>query len=150
MIAVVSFAAFASTLAAAADQDRVAGDGMFIATTGRIVMIDLKNRTLRVRGSGNEGVPMFVKTKSGPSSMITLPGGLTIHIPRRVDRIPPKTTAGALPPNEYTVIVTSKTLIQDGAESVRLEDFREGETISIHGVFKGNTLTASKIAKWSA
>jgi hypothetical protein len=137
--------------AATADQDRPVGDGMFIATTGRILSIDLKTRTIRVRGSDNERTPMFARTKAPvASSGITLPGGFTIHIPRRVDRIPSKTTTSSLGPDEYTVVLTGKTTIQDGADPIRLEDFSAGETISIHGIFSGNTLVASKIAKWSA
>ena len=96
--------------AIAADRD-LPGDGMFIATTGRILNIDVKAKMLRVRGSG-----IRIAT-------VTL--------------------------DEYNVVVTNKTLIQDGGESLSLEEFSKGETISIHGVIKGNTLTASRISKWS-
>ena len=97
--------------ATAADRDRPYGDGMFIATTGRIVNIDVKNKMLRVRGSG-------------------------IHI-------------GAITLDNYTVVITNKTLIQDGGEPIRLDDFSEGEVISVHGVIKGPILTASRLSKWS-
>jgi hypothetical protein len=147
MLAIALSAAF---FAAAADRDRPAGDGMFIATTGRIVSIDLKNRMLRVRGSDSEQPRNFAQAKPHVSSpVITLPGGLNIHIPVRVERPAPKTTAGTPHLDEYTVVITSKTLIQDGGEAIRLEDFSEGEIISIHGVLNGNTLTASRISKWS-
>ena len=149
ILVILAIFSFATLLAAAADQDRLTGDGMFIATTGRIVLIDLKTKTLKVRGSDNQSTPLFARTKT-PSPLISLPGGFTIHIPHRIERIPSKTAGSQLRPDEYTVVVTSKTVIQDGADSIRLEDFAQGETISIHGVFNGNTLTASKIAKWSS
>ena len=137
-------------LAPAADRDHPAGDGMLIATTGRIISIDLKNRMIRVRGSDSEPARNFAQAKPRLSSpMITLPGGLSIHLPIRVERPAPKT--GSATPNldEYTVVVTSKTLIRDGGETILLEDFGEGEIISIHGVLNGNSLTASRISKWS-
>jgi len=150
-LVILAIFSFATLLAAAADQDRLTGDGMFIATTGRIVLIDLKTKTLKVRGSDNQSTPLFARTKTQtPSPLISLPGGFTIHIPHRIERIPSKTAGSQLHPDEYTVVVTSKTVIQDGADCIRLQDFTQGETISIHGVFNGNTLTASKIAKWSS
>src|SRR5690348_2992519 len=114
-------------LATAADRNRLAGDGMFLATTGRIVSIDLKTRMLRVRGSDNEPALNFAQAKPHTSSpAITLPGGLSIHIPVRVDRNPSKTTAMTPNLDEYTVVITSKTLIRDGGEPIQLEDFAEG------------------------
>jgi len=149
-LTIVSVLAFASLLAAAADQDRLTGDGMFIATTGRIVTIDLQNKLLRVRGSDIEPARNLIRPKHRFSTaMISLPGGLSIHIPLRVDRNPAKTSANTPNLDEYTVVITGKTLIQDGGDPIRLEDFGEGETISIHGVLNGNTLTASRISKWS-
>src|SRR5215472_10005499 len=105
----VMFAIALSTalLAAAADRDRPAGDGMFIATTGRIVSIDLKNRMLRVRGSDSAPARNFTQTKPRLSSpVITLPGGLSVHIPVRVERTTPKTTGGTANLDEYTVVIT--------------------------------------------
>src|SRR6266481_2957718 len=125
-LVILTVCLFTAILATAADQDRPAGDGMFIATTGRIVTIDLQNKMLRVRGSDSEPVRNFVRLKRHFSSpVITLPGRLGIHIPVRLDRNPnlSKTTAGTPSLDEYTVVITSKTLIQDGAESIRLEDF---------------------------
>jgi hypothetical protein len=137
-------------LATAADRNRLAGDSMFLATTGRIVRIDLKTRMLRVRGTDSEPARNFAQAKPHPASpVITLPGGLSIHIPVRVDRNPSKTTATTPNLDEYTIVITSKTLIRDGGEPILLEDFAEGEIISIHGVLNGNTLTASRISKWS-
>jgi hypothetical protein len=135
----------------AADQDRFTGEGMFIATTGKIVTIDLQNRMLRVHGSDGEPSRHYVQTKHHFSTpIITFPHGLSIHIPLRVDRNPSsKTSAGVLNLDEYTVVITNKTLIQDGADPIRLEDFTEGETVSIHGVLNGNVLTASRFSKWS-
>ena len=136
--------------AKAADRHRLVPDGMFIATTGRIMMIDLKNRTLRVRGSDDQFIEKFLLAKQRDSSLvITFPGGATISFPQRPAKHPSGANSTTPNPNEYTVVITSKTVIQDGAENVHLEDFTVGESISIHGWYTGNTLTASRIAKWS-
>jgi hypothetical protein len=142
---------FIAVAVLAADQDRSTGDGMFIATTGRIVKIDLQNRVLRVRGSVTEPARFYAHTRRHFSTpFLALPGGLSIHIPLRVDRNPAsKTSTGALNLDKYTVIITGKTLIQDGGDPIRLEDFTEGEIISIHGVLNGSILTASRLSKWS-
>ena len=140
----------ATVFAKAADRQRLAPDGMFIATTGRIMMIDLKNKTLRVRASDDQFTQNFMLAKQGDTSpVITFPGGATIRFPQRTGRHP--SPAGSTTPNlnQYMVEITGKTVIQDGAEPMRLEDFAIGETISIHGWYAGNTLTASRIAKWS-
>jgi hypothetical protein len=39
-------------------------------------------------------------------------------------------------------------VFQDGGDVIRFEDFKTGETISIHGVLEGKTIVASRIAKW--
>jgi hypothetical protein len=49
----------------------------------------------------------------------------------------------------FTVVTTSDTVFQDGADPLRFDDFKAGEMISIHGVLKGSTLVASRVAKWS-
>ena len=59
-----------------------------------------------------------------------------------------KPASDNLPPNEFMVVTTDDTLFQDGVETLRLEDFRAGETISIHGALNGSTVSASRIAKW--
>ncbi len=140
----------ATVFAKAADRKRLAPDGTFIATTGRIMMIDLKNKTLRVRASDDQFTQRFLQAKQGDTSpVITFPGGATIRFPQRTGKHP--SPAGSTTPNlnQYMVVITGKTVIQDGAEPMRLEDFTVGETISIHGWYAGNTLTASRIAKWS-
>lgn len=147
---IVPVLAFASLLAVAADQNRLAGDGMFIATTGRIVSIDLQNKLLRVRGSDIEPARNLLRPKHHFAvTTISLPGGFNIHIPVRVERNSAKTSANTPNLDEYTVVINSNTLIQDGGDPIRLEDFSEGETISIHGVLNGSMLTASRISKWS-
>jgi hypothetical protein len=139
----------AAMFAAAADGNRPASDSMFIATTGRIAMIDAKNRTFKVRGSDRQAIRDLLPAKHNTSPVISLPGGFSIHFPGRIEKNPARTSSSAHNLDEYTVVITDKTLFQDGAESIRLEDFTLGETISIHGVLAGNTLTASRIAKWS-
>jgi hypothetical protein len=144
---VLAISLLTAAASSAADQDRLTGDGMFIATTGRIVAIDLQNRTLRVRGSDSEPARNLVRTRRHFSpAVITFPGRLSIHIPVRVA----SKTSPSLPNlDEYTVVITSKTLIQDGGDPIRLDDFTEGEIVSIHGVLRGNVLTASRLSKWS-
>jgi hypothetical protein len=139
--------------------DRFASDPehVSIATTGRILKIDLKNRTLRVRGA--DGQSLTVRNSSSQSLSqtlrgvrqrigVTLPGGITISLPGRGPKGPSKPAEDGPNLEEYTVVVTEDTVIQDGSDNIRLEDFRTGETISIHGVVNGNIVRASRIAKW--
>ena len=136
--------------------DRFARDPeqISIATTGRIVRIDLKSKTIKVRGSDNQIQPirsvsqmmLGLKQRIG----LSLPGGINIGLPGRNGKKPSKPAADAVNNlDEYTVIITKDTVVQDGGETIRLEDFKAGETISIHGLLSGSTLTASRIAKWS-
>jgi hypothetical protein len=77
---------------------------------------------------------------------VTLPGGITIALPGRA-----KSKSGGQVsnnPDEYTVTITDDTVFHDGGQSIRFEDFRAGEIVSIHGELSGNSLTASRIAKW--
>ena len=60
----------------------------------------------------------------------------------------PKRTSSVKNADEYTVVTTDNTVFQDGADAINFEDFKSGETISIHGVLKGTTLTAFRLAKW--
>lgn len=124
-----------------------------IATTGRILRVDMKNRTLKVRGAENQtlrNVPetreslwqrISVKMPSVRMPAISLPG----HSARSSSAKP---ASDNLPPNEFMVVTTDDTLFQDGVDTLRLEDFRAGETISIHGALNGSTVSASRIAKW--
>jgi hypothetical protein len=124
-----------------------------IATTGRILRIDLKNRTLKVRGAENQSLRNMPEVKESlwqrisvrmPSvrmPAISLPG----HNARNSSAKP---ATYNLPPNEFIVIISDDTIFQDGIDMLRLEDFRTGETISIHGVLNGNSVNASRIAKW--
>lgn len=134
----------------AADRANLEPEQMSIATTGRILRVDLKNRTLKVRAAESQaarapeikeslwqrlGVKMPVMKMPNvhmPSISISLPGRNS------------KTSS----PNEFMVITTDATVFQDGSDSIRLEDFRSGETVSIHGMLDGSTLKASRIAKW--
>jgi hypothetical protein len=124
-----------------------------IATTGRILKVDTKNRTLKVRGS-DPGIANVAQTTQGPGLMqrlgLSLPRSIRIEFPGLNGKRTPKQTSDTENNlEEYTVIITNDTLIQDGSDPIRLEDFKVGETISIHGVLQGKTLKASRIAKWS-
>jgi hypothetical protein len=138
--------------------DRFARDPeqVTVATTGRILKIDLKNKTLKIRGSDAQSLSVRNVSQNVSQMMqglrqrmgVTLPGGITIALPGR-GKSPSKSsqeTVNTL--DEYTVVVTRDTVIQDGGETIRLEDFKAGETISIHGALNGTVLTASRIAKW--
>jgi hypothetical protein len=92
-----------------------------IATTGRIITISATDRTMMVSGS----LPL----RTGKEDQ-------------------PKRTSSVTSASHYTVVTTGDTVFQDGADAIRFEDFKSGETISIHGVLKGTTLTASRLAKW--
>ena len=143
----------AAAPAAASDRNVRDPEGISIATTGRIVRIDLKNKIFKVRGSDNQAIRSLSMAEVMQSLRqrigFTLPGGITIALPGRTAKNPQK-PAGDTPNNldEYTVVYTSTTVFQDGGDSVRVEDFKVGETISIHGVLRGNMLIASRIAKW--
>jgi hypothetical protein len=131
--------------------DKVAGNSgpLSIATTARIIKMDRKARTMRVRSS--EGTPatghllmdgLFGQRREFTLPEILLPGGITVALPGTK---PVSDWAGG---GDYTVVTTSGTAFQDGGEPIRFDDFKTGETISIHGVIKGTTLTASRLAKW--
>ena len=92
-----------------------------IATTGRIVTISATDRTMRVSSS------LTLRTATGTQ---------------------PKHTSSVKSADEYTVVTTGETVFQDGVDVIHFEDFKCGETISIHGVLKGTTLTAFRLAKW--
>jgi len=127
-----------------------------IATTARIIRINTKNRTMVVSGSEGAALHHMVAQKetSWPHLAvqlpgITLPGGITFPWPGGNGRAPqPQSTSNIERADEYTVLTTSDTLFQDGSDSIQFEDFKTGETISIHGELKGTNLTASRLAKW--
>jgi hypothetical protein len=155
-IAIVFLAAISAN---GADRFAREPEGIQISTTGRIVKIDFKNKTIRMRGSDGQAISVHNVTQNISLWMqgvkqrvggVTLPGGITIALPGRNGKNPPSKTT-AEPTNnleEYTVVITKDTVFQDGGDSIRLEDFRAGEVISIRGALDGNTLTASRIAKW--
>jgi len=142
-----------SISAGATDSNLRNPEQVTLATTGRIMRIDLKNRVLKVRGSDGQAIRTMPDLKQNlkPKLGFTLPGGITIAIPTIFSgKNLPKTVPDVQNNlDEYTVVVTKDTVIQDGGDSIRLEDFKTGETISIHGVLNGTTLTASRVAKWS-
>jgi hypothetical protein len=131
---------------------------MSIATTGRIIKIDAKNRSMKVRGSEGPAARSAAPAEMKESLWqrigvkmpnMRMPGGITISLPGRATKVPaakPAPDTNNL--NEYTVVTNSDTMFQDGIDSLRFEDFKSGETISIHGLLNGSTLTASRIAKW--
>ena len=155
-IAIVFLAAVSAN---GADRFARESEGIQISTTGRIVKIDFKNKTIRMRGSDGQAISVHNVTQNISLWMqgvkqrvggVTLPGGITIALPGRNGKNPPSKTTTEPTNNleEYTVVITKETVFQDGSDSIRLEDFRAGEVISIRGSLDGSTLTASRIAKW--
>src|SRR5262249_41127883 len=143
--------------ASAADRFVPDPEQISIATTGRIVKIDTKNKTLKVRGSDGQSLSVRNVSQNLSQMMqglrqrvgVTLPGGITIAFPGHGGKGPSKPAATSINTlEEYTVIITNEPVFQDGGDEIRFEDFRTGETISIHGLLNGNILTASRIAKW--
>ena len=127
-----------------------------IATTGRILKINRKNRTLVIRGSEGPAIQNMMsppKERSWRISArlpgITFPDGVPFPLPGTVGRLPqPNPPSDVETLDEYTVVTTCDTVFQDGGDAIRFEDFKTGETISIHGVLRHTTLTASRLAKW--
>jgi len=128
-----------------------------IATTGQIIKIDARARTMVVRSSDAPIVrelPGMKQTWQASGSripVIALPGGITIPLPGRNGRTTPQTPQSRPAPEtrtELTIVTTTDTEFQDGADPIRFDDFKKGETISIHGQLTGTVLTASRIAKW--
>jgi hypothetical protein len=128
---------------------------LFIATTAHIVSVNTQARTMMVRSS--EGPPPPNVPSREPRSWqrlgikmpeILLPGGLRIGLPGRACKSRSKSASDIATLDEYTVVTTRDTVFQDGGDPIRFEDFGSGETISIHGVLRGATLTATRVAKW--
>jgi hypothetical protein len=158
---ILSIAVVFLVTASAFATDRFSRDPeqMSIATTGRIVKIDAKNKTMKVRGSEGPTTRNAAPTELRESLWqrigvkmpnMRMPGGISISLPGRTTKVPTAkpTPDGTTNLTEYTVVTNSDTVFQDGIDSLRFEDFKSGETISIHGSLSGSTLTASRVAKW--
>jgi len=125
-----------------------------ISTTGRIIKVDAKNKTFRVRGSDGQALSIrnvsqnFSQLMQGLKQHIgvTLPGGITIALPGRKSAAKPADDTTNL--EEYTVAATKETIYQDGIDYINFDDFKNGDVISIHGTLTGSTLVASRVAKW--
>src|SRR5262249_59023713 len=96
--------------ASAADRFARDPDQISIATTGRIVKIDLKNKTLKVRGSDGQSLSVRNVHQNLSQMMVglkqrigvTLPGGITIALPGRTTKVPSKPPAALNNLAEYT------------------------------------------------
>jgi hypothetical protein len=128
---------------------------MSVATTARIIKIDAKARTIKVRGSDGPALRTAPEFKESLWQRIgvkmpgmKVPGGIMIALPGRANRTTQAKPDVVVNPNEYMVLTTNDTAFQDGPDSLRFEDFKTGETISIHGQLRGAILTATRIAKW--
>jgi len=105
----------AALVASAADGNRQASAGMVIATTGRIMTIDLQNRTFRVRGSDGQAISNLVDwtpKRTVPTPAITFPGGVSIHFPGRPAKSPARTNGSTPNLDEYTVVTTGQDIVQ--------------------------------------
>jgi hypothetical protein len=127
---------------------------MALATTGRIIRIDLKSGTLKVRGAESQPTKSVPEIKESlwqrigvKMPNVRMPARIAIALPGHASKVS-SSKPDTINPNEFLVVTTDDTLFQDGSDPLRLEDFRVGETVSIHGVINGTTLKASRIAKW--
>jgi hypothetical protein len=139
----------------ATDRFNQSPEQMALATTGRILRVDLKSGTLKVRGAESQSSKNAPEIKESLWQRIgvrmpnvRMPGRIAIALPGRNSKISSKSASETINPNEFLVVTTDDTLFQDGSDPLRLEDFHVGETISIHGSLNGTTLKASRIAKW--
>lgn len=128
-----------------------------IATTGRILRVDLKSRTLKVRSSESQArlTPDIIKESlwqriSGKVPSVRMPSIAILLTGRsaRNSSVRLGPDGANVGPNEFFVLTNDDTIYQDGVDPLHLEDFHAGETISIHGMLTGSTLHASRIAKW--
>ncbi len=134
-----------------------APEQIFIATTGRIIRIDANTKTMMVRGSEDPPVvsnPPVAQESSRQCNIVRMVrivlGGVGVGLLETAGKMP-QSKSPSEPTNsldEYTVVATDETEFKNGGDSIRFDDFKSGETISIHGVLKGKTLTASRVAKW--
>jgi hypothetical protein len=130
----------------------VYGDGekserIQIATTAFITRIDIKNNLFKVRSSTKLAEP---NERNRGWIAVILPTGVTIRLPMNANREPVhKNVEDALNNGtEYIVTLTEATVLSDGYQPIKLENFEIGERISIHGTFNGTNLTATRISKW--
>ena len=141
-----------STSAAYADGKK--SDRIPIATTAFITRIDFKNNLFKVRSSTKTaepkaGIPARQERNRG-WGVVILPTGVTIRLPLNADREPANKTAEDVlnSGSEYTVTLTEATVLTDGYQPIKLQNFEIGERISIHGTFNGTNLAATRISKW--
>src|SRR4051794_885061 len=119
-IAMVLLAAIPATAT-----DRFARDPekISISTTGRILKIDVKSKTFKIRGSDSQTLSIRTVSQNISQMMqglkqrvaVTLPGGITIALPGRGK------TSASKPADpdindleEYTVVITKDTVFEDG------------------------------------
>ena len=126
--------------------DRFAGKppNIPISTTGRIITVDPVARTMKIRGSEDIAAHSAGDRLAG----ILCSGSIKVSFPAANLREARPTVNLADHLGEYKLVTTSDTIFQDGADSIRFEDFRIGETVSIRGILNGSVLTASRVAKW--
>jgi len=125
--------------------DRFAGKppNIPISTTGRIITVDPVARTMKIRGSEDIAAHSAGDRLAG----ILCSGSIKVSFPANLRQARP-TVNLADHLGEYKLVTTGDTIFQDGADSIRFEDFGIGETVSIRGILNESVLTASRVAKW--
>jgi hypothetical protein len=154
ILAIVALFILVALYASAAYGDGEKSERIQIATTAFITRIDLKNNLFKVRSSTrlaqpNVRIPTRQERNRGWSAVI-LPTGVTIRLPVSADKEPVNKNAEDVlnSGTEYIVTLTEATVLSDGYQPIKLENFEIGERISIHGTFNGTNLTATRISKW--
>ena len=116
-----------------------------IATTGRIMHIDIKTRTFKIRGAESQPAVRTAPEAIKESLWQRISGRVpSVHMPSIAILLPGRNARFG----DYFVLTNDNTVFQDGSDPLHFEDFHAGETISIHGVLTGSTVRASRIARW--
>src|SRR5215471_2964702 len=125
LLSIAVFVLFAAS-AFATDRFNISPEQMAIATTGRIIRIDMKSGTLKVRAAESQVPKNVAEIKESlwqrigvkmPS--VRMPCLIAIALPGHTSKIsskPPDT----INPNEFLVVTTDDTVFQDGSDPLQL------------------------------
>src|SRR5262245_16897594 len=98
-----------------------------VATTARIIKIDAKARTMKVRGaegSAPKTAPEFKESlwqRIGVKMPSVKVPSISIALPGKANRTPQIKPDVVANPNEYMILTTNDTAFQDGPDALRFE-----------------------------